>query len=132
MTIGERIAQLLDEQGKPAKNLARYLGIDASSVTGWVRGSWPSSKYIIKISQFLDVSVEWLLTGEVDKQAQKNVDADAITGISGDALRVAAVWDTLDEAGKAITMGEIYRRAEAISNSSLSSFEDADGLRKAT
>lgn len=112
MTIGERIAQLLDEQGKPAKDLARHLGIDASSVTGWVRGSWPSSKYLIGISQFLDVSVEYLLTGEGDKQAGKGEDADAITGISDDALRMAAIWDSLDEAGKAITLGEIYRRAE--------------------
>lgn len=114
MTIGERIAQLLDEQGKLAKDLARHLGIDASSVTGWVRGSWPSSKYIIGISQFLEVSVEYLLTGEVGEGTETKKDADAITGISDDALRMACLWDNLDEAGKAIILGDIYRRAEAM------------------
>lgn len=108
MTIGERIAQLLREQGKMGKDLAAYLGVSAASVTGWARGSYPSSQYIIKISEFLGVSVEYLLTGE------EKEDADAIRGISDDALKVARLWDELDVPGKAIILGELYRRAEAL------------------
>lgn len=108
MTIGERIAQLLKEQGKMGKDLAAYLGVSAASVTGWARGSYPSSQYIIKISEFLGVSVEYLLTGE------EKEDADAIRGISDDALKVARLWDELDVPGKAIILGELYRRAEAL------------------
>lgn len=108
MTIGERIAQLLKEQGKMGKDLAAYLGVSAASVTGWARGSYPSSQYVIKISEFLGVSVEYLLTGE------EKEDADAIRGISDDALKVARLWDELDVPGKAIILGELYRRAEAL------------------
>lgn len=108
MTIGERIAQLLKDQGKMGKDLAAYLGVSAASVTGWARGSYPSSQHIIKISEFLGVSVEYLLAGE-----QKE-DADAIQGISDDALKVARLWDELDVPGKAIILGELYRRAEAL------------------
>lgn len=112
MTIGERIAQLLKEQGKMGKDLAAYLGVSAASVTGWARGSYPSSQYVIKISEFLGVSVEYLLTGE------EKEDADAIRGVSDDALKVAYLWDGLDEAGKAIILGDIYRRAEAMTMAS--------------
>ena len=52
-----------------------------------------------------------ILTGE-DQTAEKN--ADAIQGISDDALKVARLWDELDVPGKAIILGELYRRAEAL------------------
>ena len=45
-------------------------------------------------------------------------DADAIRGISDDALKVGCLWDGLDEAGKAIILGDIYRRAEAMTMAS--------------
>lgn len=110
MTIGERIAQLLKEQGKMAKDLAAYLGISASSVTGWARGSYPSSQYIIKISEFLNVSAEFLLTG---KEAEK-APADEVKGISIDGLKVGCLWDHLDEAGQSIILGKIYERLEEL------------------
>ena len=41
-----------------------------------------------------------------------------IRGISDDALKVGCLWDGLDEAGKAIILGDIYRRAEAMTMAS--------------
>lgn len=113
MTIGERIAQLLKEQGKMAKDLAAYLGISASSVTGWARGSYPSSQHIIKISEFLNVSAEFLLTGE----AVESYPVSEVRGISEAALKLGHMWDELDEEGKTIILGEIYRRREALTAS---------------
>lgn len=110
MTIGERITKLLKEQGKMAKDLAIYLGISASSVTGWARGSYPSSQYIIKISEFLNVSAEFLLTGKENELFPAN----EIKGIGDDALEVATLWNQLDKPGKTIILGEIYRRREAL------------------
>lgn len=118
MTIGERIAQLLKDQGKMAKDLAAYLGISASSVTGWIHGSYPSSQYIIKISEFLDVSAEFLLSGNDDKEDE----TDKVRGISMEGLKVGCLWDHLDEAGKAIILGDIYKRLEAVHEA-----EDAGG-----
>lgn len=124
MTIGERVAQLLKEQGKMAKDLAAFLGISASSVTGWAHGSYPSSQHIIKITEFLGVSVEYLLTG-----ADAKKDADAITGISDDALKVGCLWERLDAPGQAIILGDIYRRLEAASGKPVCA--DGQQLKKA-
>ena len=65
MEVNERIFYLLTQQGKKASALAEYLGIKPSSITGWKNeGSYPSSKYIQKISEFLNVSIEYLITGK--------------------------------------------------------------------
>lgn len=103
MTIGERIAQLLKLQGKMAKDLAEYLGISASSVTGWVHGSYPSSQYVVKISEFFGISANYLLTGQ---------DASEQSGTSAEGLRVAQLWDKLDERGQTIVLAKIYERLE--------------------
>ena len=56
MQINERIFVLLSEQGKTASALAAYLGINPASITGWKNeGSYPSSKYVPAISEFLNV-----------------------------------------------------------------------------
>lgn len=68
----------------------------------------------------------YLLTGDATEQIdpatlvphEEKKDADAIRGISDDALKVACLWDGLDEAGKAIILGDIYRRAEAMTMAS--------------
>lgn len=76
MELPERIFTLLKNQKKTAKELATFLDVSQAAVNGWKNGSYPSSKYIIKISEFLDVSVEWLLTGEGEKTATMNVVED--------------------------------------------------------
>ena len=67
------------------------------------------------VAKLFNVSMEYILTGE-GQAAEK--DADAIRGISDDALKVGCLWDGLDEAGKAIILGDIYRRAEAMTMAS--------------
>jgi hypothetical protein len=65
------------------------------------------------------VPMEYILTGEEKK------DADAIRGVSDDALKVAVLWDHLDEPGRAIVLGDIYKRLEAASREA----DRADGRR---
>lgn len=124
MTVGERIAQLLKEQGKMAKDLAAFLGISASAVTGWSHGSYPSSQYVIKISEFLNVSAEFLLTGEDTKKES----AAAIRGISDEGLEIGALWDQLDKPGQAIILGKIYERLEGSGDAD---HADGRGLKRA-
>lgn len=64
MTIGERIHQLLSERGITQKEFAQALGISQSAVSDWKKKSSPASEHIYKISEFLGVSVEYLLTGK--------------------------------------------------------------------
>ena len=73
MEINERVFYLLKKQGKTASSLANYLDIKPSSITGWKNeGSFPSSKYIQKISEFLNVTVEYLVMGN-DTTTNSNI-----------------------------------------------------------
>nr|WP_314465907.1 helix-turn-helix transcriptional regulator [uncultured Clostridium sp.] len=65
MRIGERVHILLDEKGKKQKDLADFLGTGTSTVHGWKQGNRnPSSEMLLPICEFLDISIEYLLTGE--------------------------------------------------------------------
>ena len=80
------------------------------SIRNWNKAA-PSADKLYKVAKLFNVSMEYILTGE-GQAAEK--DADAIRGISDDALKVARLWDELDVPGKAIILGELYRRAEAL------------------
>lgn len=65
MSIGERVHTLLEEKGRRQKELADFLGTRASTVNGWKQGNkTPSSELLLPICEFLDISIEYLLTGE--------------------------------------------------------------------
>ncbi|MBE5977839.1 MAG: helix-turn-helix transcriptional regulator [Paenibacillaceae bacterium] len=63
--IGKRVHVLLNEQGKRQKDLADFLGTATSTVHGWKQGNRnPSSEVLLPICEFLDISLEYLLTGK--------------------------------------------------------------------
>ncbi len=113
MSICERLFELMGTQRGRQEQLAAYIGVKPTTITNWKqRNSDPPAKLLIPICEFLGCSLNYLLTGE------EKEDADAIRGISDDALKVGCLWDGLDEAGKAIILGDIYRRAEAMTMAS--------------
>lgn len=115
------------------KDLAEAIGVPASTLNSWLkRGRDIPAQYVIGIAEFLECTPMYLLTGDITQQIDpasllptKKEDADAIRGISDDALKVACLWDGLDEPGKAIILGDIYRRAEALAGAS----EEGRGAR---
>lgn len=73
MEIIERITKTLENSDKKASELCEYLGIRTSTMSTWkTRNSDPPAKYIKPIADFLDVSVNYLLTGE-DTPTRKNI-----------------------------------------------------------
>lgn len=63
--IIERIVKLLSQQNKKQKDLCNYIDVSTSTFSNWVsRNTDPPSKYIIPICEFLNVSCNYLLTGE--------------------------------------------------------------------
>ncbi len=65
MEITQRIFDLLKARHKSKAELARYLGIRPTTVTEWdTKGKKPSVEYISRISEFLGVSCDYLLTGK--------------------------------------------------------------------
>ena len=65
MTIGNRIAYALNTSGKKPADLAKYLETKQSTISGWLHdGKTPAADRIVRICEFLGVSIQWLLTGE--------------------------------------------------------------------
>lgn len=101
MTICERIFGLLAESGRGQRDLAVYIGAPMSTVGSWKKnGSNPGAEYIPRIAEFLNVSTDYLLTGEnkeyrLDSESQELLD----------------LWDSLSKADKAAIKYEMYLRA---------------------
>lgn len=106
MGIVERVRSLAEKNGHTIASVERELGFGQGSIRNWNKAA-PSADKLYKVAKLFNVSMEYILTGE-GQAAEK--DADAIRGISDDALKVGCLWDGLDEAGKAIILGDIYRR----------------------
>ena len=53
---------LCEKRGKSPSGLAKELGITASTVTSWKKGSSPSADTVYKISQRLDCTADYLIS----------------------------------------------------------------------
>lgn len=74
MKIIERIFDVMDKKHLKIIELADFLSINSSVVSTWKkRNTNPPSEYIIRICEFLDVSIEYLLTG---KESSNNLTTD--------------------------------------------------------
>ena len=107
MEINVRIFELLDKQNKKAKDLAKYIGVSASSVSAWkTENSSPSSKHIIRISEFFNVSIEYLLVGTNNKISE-------IT-LSSDESELIETYKKLDRRGQHRVHTVIYEEIDRI------------------
>lgn len=106
----DNLLEVCKEKGVSVTPIVEECGGRRGSISGWKNGSWPSSQLVAALAVRLDVTTDRLLLG-----ADAKKDADAIRGISDDALKVGCLWDRLDAPGQAIILGDIYRRLEAAS-----------------
>lgn len=75
MNIAENINIILKKENLQQKELAIYLGIAPSTLNGWLKlGRSIPSEYLIRISEFLGVSVEYLLNGTNNAKCYNNND----------------------------------------------------------
>jgi len=75
----DRIEEMLKYHKKTKKELLEYIGIDSSMFTTWRYANGKSyMKYINAISDFLGVSVEYLLNGTPDEDRMLFMEQDEI------------------------------------------------------
>jgi transcriptional regulator with XRE-family HTH domain len=68
MNIIERITQIMDDKSLNQSDLCKALSIKDSTFSTWkARGTDPPAKYLLRICEFLNVSVDYLL-GRTDEQ----------------------------------------------------------------
>ena len=114
MELNERIFSLLDQQGKTAKQLGKFLDVSPSSISGWKNeGSFPSSKYLVRISEFFNVSLDYLCTGK-----------DSNNLLSEDQKELLENYDKLDHRGKHKIHSVIYDELDRIEQQTQSTFTE--------
>ena len=65
MTFFERLETLLIEQNEKRTHLAETIGVKNQSFTDWKkRGTIPAADIAMRIADYFNVSLEWLLTGK--------------------------------------------------------------------
>ena len=105
MEVNERIFVLLEQQDKKAASLAEYIGVSAASVSAWKNeNSFPSSKYIQKISEFLNVSISYLFTG-IEENGHP---------VSEDEQELLSVYNKLDNRGKTMVKSKAYEELDRV------------------
>lgn len=108
MTICERMFQVMEEKGLKAINLARKLDISTGVTTGWKqRGTDPPAKYISQICEFLDCSMDYLLTGQETKKAPA-------PEISENGREMLELFDQLPDRDQLLLIGRLREMVSPI------------------
>lgn len=74
----KRIDEICIKKGTSRKEVANHCGISTNTISTWIsRGTIPAADIAIKIAEYLDVSVEWLVTGH-DRENLTDEDRDLL------------------------------------------------------
>lgn len=77
MSINEKIFNLLEEKNKKQSDLARFLNVRTSVIGTWkTRGNNQPAKYLERICEFLDITINELL--DIPRQELTQNDEEAL------------------------------------------------------
>lgn len=139
--FSQRLNEALDDMNYPRighgrqSALAKELKLSAQIVGGWLKGeSFPKTSQLVKISQFLDVRSNWLLSGvglkypkshvrpervvpeETNESAEDSnieITADDSPKMDKEAFEVALAWIKLPDLQRAALKKVILELSEA-------------------
>lgn len=87
--------------------LLKELNISTSKLTAWKNGSMPNSEYLIPISERLNVSIDYLLTG---KEKSPSAEQTAKEQLTADERELVELYKSLSEKDKT----RVTERARAL------------------
>lgn len=95
--IGQRINEALAMRNKKQKDLAAHLGVKDNVISYFCSGArTPNIQQIIKISEYLNVSTDYLLGKNVPMSTQSSIiDMVALTGLSEKSILQLAAWKNI-------------------------------------
>lgn len=88
------IENSLKEKGITAKKMLLDLGYSDSMITKWKKGSEPSVVKLLKIADYLDIDIGYMLTG-------------IKTNLTPEEENLLKMWDKLDEVEKEVIVQQI-------------------------
>ena len=93
--------RILDEKGLKNSDVSRETGISNMTLSDWKRGkSTPKQDKMIKIAEFLGVSVEYLTTGKESRLSKINADIDYAILTDDDSRNIVIEYQKLDDGHK--------------------------------
>lgn len=98
-SFNERFERLLEEKNLQKKDIALKVGISPNGISTWkITGTIPRADVAIKIAKELNVSVEYLITGELSGlNTKENTLAYQVAKLSADKQKVVkALVDALE------------------------------------
>lgn len=99
MEFVDRIDLKLKEKNLKRVAMCEDIGIDTSIMTAWnKRGTIPSAEVVLKIANYLDVSMEWLITGK---------EADGLSEEEADLVRKYRTLDARDRNAVAVLLNAL-------------------------
>jgi transcriptional regulator with XRE-family HTH domain len=124
MQFAQNLNELLTRRGISAYQISKDTGISDSLIGYWRRGEKnPTLENLSKLSGYLKVSVDWLLTGE-----ERAVDADPL---SQEEKELLSAFRHLTEKDKWKFIGKIQQCAERFDDNCETAEEIALKERKA-
>lgn len=94
----DNLNNVCKKQGTSVTAVIKEIGLNPTSGTYWKKGSFPSGDILIKLSERLNVSTDYLLTGK-----EKNTSLN----ISNDKQRLLEMYDLLTDMEKGEILGEL-------------------------
>ncbi len=97
MTFFERLQDLLDSRNLSQKQLAESINVRQNTISDWKnKGNLPQGETAIKLAQYFNVSLDYLLTGE-DKNNE----------LSPDEIELLSLYKPLSRSNKLLLKGII-------------------------
>ena len=102
----EKIQLLMMNRHMNKADLAKAVGISSGNLSDWANGrSQPSIEKLIRIADYFDVSVDYL----VDR-------SDRFPTPSPDTYELIRLYEGLDREGKTIVLGTAYQQKQRMSD----------------
>lgn len=70
-TIHDRVRFLKKRDRVLTKEIANACGVTVPAVGGWMKSTVPNGRHLPLLAAFFNVSVDWLVRGEVDEERER-------------------------------------------------------------
>lgn len=99
--------KLCNDSGSSPTETLKKMGLSTSKLTAWKNGSIPSGTILLLISEFFNVSVDYLLTGK-----EKNSSTDNLSENEQEMLDVFSKFNDREQIKLIGKLEELYRQKQ--------------------
>ena len=119
MTVTERIIEVMQKKGLTQVALANAIGYTKSTVNyNFQNNKSFDADVVMAISKFLNVSIQWLLTGEEIEELPTTFQPAQEPALTEDEKELLEIFRSLNREGKVNLLYQAYQQRAAFRDSS--------------